>query len=108
MNVRFPIDKTLNKIFDEVFEEFKDEGVDRQQITESFYLLWANTKEILKSNKYPKVIFPKWGTYEPSVYNLKKLAKNLERGGKTEDHEHLVNVIDRLNNEKTKRKRNAN
>lgn len=101
----FPIDKTLNKIFDEAEEEFKEYGVNRDQIKDIFYLFWYNVKQILKSNKYPTLVFPKWGRFVPGIGNLKKLARRYEKQGKTEDHQNILSVIDRLNNENKKRKR---
>lgn len=97
----FPIDKTLSKIFDEAEKEFIDEDISRDQIKDIFYLFWYNSKQFMKSLLFPTIIFPKWGRYSPSINNLKKLEK--KRG---ENSLEIKNTINRLNNEKQKRKRN--
>lgn len=102
----FPIDKTLKKIFDEAEEEFSNESINRDQIKEIFYLFWYNTRQLLKSNKFPTIIFPKWGRFVPNPRSVKRLRDRLRNQEK--DHKYLNNVIDRLNNEKQKKKRNAN
>lgn len=101
----FPIDKTLSKIFDEAEEEFKNIGITRDQIKEAFYYYWYNAKELMKSYLFPTIIFPKWGRLIPKVTKIEYLSKRLEKEGKKDDSETVSGSLNRLKNEKQKRKR---
>lgn len=70
----FPVDKTLNKIFLEVEEEFKDQGVTLSQISEAFYQFWYNVKFFMKSYDFPKIMLPFWGTLTGKPKKLRKRA----------------------------------
>lgn len=104
---RFRIDVTLSKIFNEVYDEFKDQGVTRDQIKEIFHLLWYNTRQLIKSSLYPTIIFPGWGTYSPKMGTLKKKQSYLKYIKDDEGYDEVTKVIERLENEKLKRKRNV-
>jgi len=100
---RFPIDKTINKIFNETEDHFKDKGVTRDQIKDVFYLLFRNSKEVMKSIDFPEVILPKFGRFRPKIGAVKKLKRKF----KDEDtvYRKLWKTVLRIKSEKQKRKR---
>lgn len=98
---RFPVDRTLKKIFDETEEHFEGR-VDREQIKEIFYFFWANCKSLMATGMFITINMPKWGRLVPYVTKIKAWSMILPEGDKKE---RLIADIERLNIEKQKRKR---
>lgn len=103
----FKIDKTLNKIFLEVEEEFKGQNITTKEVKEIFYLFWSNVRESMRLLTFPTIIIPKWGIFKPSIKNITKYKNNLKK--RNDDKSIIVSKsINRLLTEKNNRKRNAN
>ncbi len=105
--MKFPIDKTMFKILNEAEEEFKDRGISREQIKEAFLLHWFHTKEVLKTNKFPTITFPKFGRFKPKLPIVAKAgAKFAREGASQEEIKDFKRTIHRISREYSKRKNN--
>lgn len=108
MRVDYKIDKTLNRIFDEVYQEFKDQGVTRAQVSDIFYMYFRLSTDVLRSYDFPSVKIPLLGRIEASVARLKTFKKHVSVAKDPERRklaERLGKTIDRIESEHLKRKR---
>lgn len=62
MPVRFPVDKTMNKILNKLEEDFEGQA-SREQIKEVIYLLFRNTNDMMSNDSLPRVMIPKLGDF---------------------------------------------
>ena len=92
MKRKFPVDRTLKKVFDEAEEHFKGRA-SRDQIKESFYFLWYNTKILINSGVFASILLPKWGRFIPNIVKIKAWHDSIEEG---EEKEELKKIADSL------------
>ena len=101
----FPIDKTLNKIFNEALEKFEDRGVSRDQIKDAFYIYFKNAGNAMKSFSFPTIIFPKFGRLIGKSKAIENYSKKFLKEGDENSSSQLINAADRISAERKKRKR---
>lgn len=105
-------DKTMNKIFTEAEEKFREKGVSREQIKESFYLYWVIISSFMKDIRFPRIHIPKFGYLDPKVTFVKQKLYSFLHNPKWEEMgefyaEHAEKAVKRITMENKKRKRNV-
>ena len=104
------LDKTMNKILTETESEFKDKGVSREQIKESFFLYWLILTYFMRDVRFPRIHIPKFGYLEPKVTFIKEKLHSFKNNEKWEEKgpfyaEEAEKALNRISLERKKRKR---
>lgn len=104
----FKADKTLNRILQEVYEEFKDQGVSREQVSDVFYMYFKIVREVMKSWDFPTIKIPYLGHIQSSPARLKSLHKRVMKSpaeNKVEVGERIYKAMERRESEIVRRKK---
>lgn len=102
------LDKTMRKIMKETAEEFGFE--ETKPIRELFEEYFRYIRSLFQSNHFPYIKIPKFGYFIPREDKLRKLKVRYDKkeGEYFKDaSEKIGKAIERIGNEKNRRKRNG-
>lgn len=97
------LDKIMFKILNEAEQEFKE--LDRETIKDIYISYWNNIPLFMSGLTFPRISVPKFGYLDPNLLYMKNKKIKYERECEGEKLKEIMDSIDRVKNERKKRKR---
>lgn len=101
-------DKYLSRLIDDVYDEFKEEGVSREQIKEIHESFWLNVSKFMADDRMPTIKVDKFLRFIPSQKRILARFKGIKARGNDKEKERLDTLYEtylRVKEEYNKRKR---